>query len=110
MAELLVSAISRDIIPEYARKLLSAFPDNIRKSVKFDKELISLNQPLIEPLSEREFDVLYQMAAGLSYKEIADKLVVSINTVRHHTRNIYSKLNVNSRTQAVGRARELDML
>jgi LuxR family maltose regulon positive regulatory protein len=50
------------------------------------------------------------MAEGYKYKEIAERLVVSINTVRHHTRNVYGKLNVNSRTQAIGRAKELNLL
>ncbi|MFC1879425.1 helix-turn-helix transcriptional regulator [Chloroflexota bacterium] len=50
------------------------------------------------------------MAGGLKYKEVAEQLVISLNTVRHHTRNVYSKLNVNSRTQAIDKAKEMDLL
>jgi LuxR family maltose regulon positive regulatory protein len=50
------------------------------------------------------------MNEGYKYKEIAERLVVSINTVRHHTRNVYSKLDVNNRTQAIGKAKELNIL
>ena len=67
-------------------------------------------QPLVESLSERELEVLRLMATGLKYQEIAEELVVSVNTVRHHTRNIYGKLNVNSRAQAIARAQDLGIL
>jgi LuxR family maltose regulon positive regulatory protein len=65
---------------------------------------------LVEPLSDREINVLRLMAAGHKYKEVAEQLVISLNTVRHHIRNIYSKLNVNNRAQAVARAKELELL
>ena len=63
---------------------------------------------LLEPLSHRELDVLRLMSAGLKHREIAEELVISLNTVRHHARNIYGKLDVNSRAQAVAKAKELD--
>ncbi len=65
---------------------------------------------LAEPLSERELEVLRLLAAGYKYKEVAGRLVISMNTVRSHTKNVYSKLNVNNRTQAIARAKELNML
>lgn len=65
---------------------------------------------MIERLSERELEVLRFIAAGLSNKKIMDELFISMNTVKTHLRNIYSKLNVNSRTQAVAKAKELDLL
>jgi len=65
---------------------------------------------LVEPLSEREIEVLRLIAEGCKYKEIAERLVVSINTVRHHTRNLYGKLEVNNRTQAIGKAKDLNLL
>ncbi|MDH5466069.1 MAG: LuxR C-terminal-related transcriptional regulator [Candidatus Aminicenantes bacterium] len=63
-----------------------------------------------EPLSERELEVLHFIAAGLTNQQIARKLFVSLNTIRSHTKNIHSKLNVHSRTQAVARAKELGIL
>jgi LuxR family maltose regulon positive regulatory protein len=63
-----------------------------------------------EPLTARERDVLKLLSDGLSYKEIAPALFISINTVRFHIKSIYAKLGVNSRTQAVNRARAFKML
>jgi LuxR family maltose regulon positive regulatory protein len=65
---------------------------------------------LIESLSERELEVLHLIAAGLTNPEIASRLFLALNTVKAHTRNIYGKLGVNSRTQAVARARALGIL
>ena len=110
MAELLLFAISQNIAPDYARKLLAAFPEDVRRAVNFEMELIPIAQTLVEPLSDREIDVLRLIAAGYKYKEVAEQLVISLNTVRHHTRNVYSKLNVNNRAQAVARAKELELL
>ncbi|HRQ36297.1 MAG TPA: LuxR C-terminal-related transcriptional regulator [Chloroflexota bacterium] len=67
-------------------------------------------QPLIEPLSERELEVLQLVAAGLSNREISERLFLALPTVKGHNRNIYSKLNVTRRTEAVARARELGLL
>lgn len=61
-------------------------------------------------LSRRELDVLQYMAMGDTNQEIADKLFVSLNTVKTHTNNIYSKLDVKRRTQAVQRAKELHII
>jgi DNA-binding NarL/FixJ family response regulator len=68
------------------------------------------NQPLLDPLSQRELEVLSYIAAGLQNREIADKLVVSLNTVKTHINNIYSKLSVTNRVQAITRARDLGIL
>ena len=69
-----------------------------------------VDQPLIEPLSERELDVLQLLGSELDGPEIARELTVSLATVRTHTRNIYAKLGVNNRRAAVGRAAELGLL
>ena len=85
----------------YLKKLLVAF--EAEKTAP--KEKIHT-----ESLSEREVEVLQLIAAGFSNKDIANKLFISLNTVRTHTKNINSKLEVHSRTQAVARAKELGLL
>ena len=65
---------------------------------------------MIEPLSERELTVLQLIADGLTNQEIASRLFLALNTVKAHTRNIYGKLGVHNRTQAVARARALGLL
>ncbi|MFP4564226.1 MAG: response regulator transcription factor, partial [Spirochaetia bacterium] len=96
---LLEEAASRGIHPEYVGRILSAFSrPNPRR------------QPLLESLSERELEVLEIIAQGLSNQEIAERLYLSLYTVKAHIRNIFGKLDVTSRTQAVARARELGLL
>lgn len=84
----------------YAKKIGSAFKTVMPPKI----------EGLMDPISERELEVLHLIAAGLSNKEIAEKLFVSLNTVKTHTKNINSKLDVNSRTRAVVRAKELGLL
>ncbi len=67
-------------------------------------------QSLIEPLSDRELEILRLIASGMKNQQIADELVISINTVLYHTKNIYGKLDVNRRTQAVQKASKLNLL
>ncbi|MEA3375272.1 MAG: LuxR C-terminal-related transcriptional regulator [Chloroflexota bacterium] len=69
-----------------------------------------VSQPVIEPLTERELEVLEELSRGLTNPEIAERLMVSLNTVKTHTRNIYGKLGVRNRTEAVVRAQELGLL
>ncbi len=75
-----------------------------------DNSRPSASHALIEPLSDRELEVLSLIADGLSNREIAERLVLSIGTVKVHTRNIYGKLDVKSRTQALARAAQFDLL
>ena len=70
----------------------------------------SAGQRLVEPLSERELDVLRLLGSDLDGPDIARELTVSLNTLRTHTRNIYAKLGVNSRRAAVRQAAELNLL
>ena len=70
----------------------------------------ALEQPLIEPLSERELEVLGLIAVGLKNREIAQRLYITTGTVKRHTNHIYGKLGVHSRTAAVARGRELGLL
>jgi LuxR family maltose regulon positive regulatory protein len=65
---------------------------------------------LVEPLSERELEVLQLIAEGLTNREIASRLFLSLNTVKTHTRNFYGKVGVHNRTQAVARAKTLGVL
>jgi LuxR family maltose regulon positive regulatory protein len=65
---------------------------------------------LVEPLSGREIDVLKLLAQGCTDKKIAESLVIARETVHKHLKNIYGKLNVHSRTEAIARARELSLL
>jgi LuxR family maltose regulon positive regulatory protein len=68
------------------------------------------NRLEVQPLSPRELEVLQYLAAGLTNREIAERLVVTINTVKAHTRRLYAKLDVGNRTQAVARGRECSLL
>jgi LuxR family maltose regulon positive regulatory protein len=109
MAQLLRQAASRGIAPEYVGKLLAAFDVSERGSMEIARPH-SRAQPLVEPLSEREMEVLRLLATGLSNREIAEELVVTVGTVKWHLHNIYGKLGVRSRVQAVAQARELALL
>jgi LuxR family maltose regulon positive regulatory protein len=91
-------------------KLLAAFSNDVSRLTPAHKPAHSLvYQPaLVEPLSSRELEVLHLIAEGLSNLAIAQKLFLSTGTVKVHIKHIYSKLDVNSRTQAVARLRELN--
>ncbi len=110
MRELLQIAISQNVSPSYANKLLTAFPKYFHGPIPAEQERNINTQLLAEPLSERELEVIRLIADGFKYREIAERLVVSINTVRYHTRNVYGKLSANNRTQAISRAKELSLL
>ena len=69
-----------------------------------------LHQTLVDALSERELEVLRLLAQGSSNAAIAEQLVVTTSTIKRHVSNIFSKLAVSSRTEAVARARELEIL
>jgi LuxR family maltose regulon positive regulatory protein len=109
MAHLLYEALRREIAPDYVRRLLGAFPN-----AEPEQAVPPIATPgpgeLVEPLSERELEVLQLVAIGLTNSEIASRLFLSVNTVKAHTRNIYGKLGVHNRTQAVTRARALGVL
>ncbi|MCA9872149.1 MAG: hypothetical protein KC441_00780, partial [Anaerolineales bacterium] len=89
----------------YVSRLLTAF--GVQEA---ERSTAVHASPLVEPLSERELEVLQLVAAGLSNREIAGRLYLALPTVKGHNRNIYSKLQVNRRTEAVARARELGLL
>jgi LuxR family maltose regulon positive regulatory protein len=96
----------------YIDLLLNAFPTSempgvARQRIIHQQSTIS---NLVEPLTPRELEVLQLITAGDSNRAIAEKLVITVSAVKKHTANIYGKLNVNSRTQAVARARQLGLL
>jgi LuxR family maltose regulon positive regulatory protein len=109
MTRLLYDALSRRIAPDYVRELLAAFPIAEQEQAR----LVQTQAPefeLVEPLSEREIEVVQFIAEGLTNQEIASRLFLSPNTVKVHTRNIYGKLGANNRTQAATKARDLGIL
>jgi LuxR family maltose regulon positive regulatory protein len=109
MARLLYEAVTREIAPSYARRLLATFP--VAEPEQTGPSKTQAPKPeVVEPLSERELVVLQLIAEGLTNPEIASRLFLSLNTVKVHTRNIYGKLGVHSRMQAVARARALGIL
>lgn len=104
MAALLIAATARGSASPYVRRLLAA------SGASPERPVPTPAHPMIETLSAREADVLRLLATDLNGPEIARELVVSLNTVRTHTKNLYLKLGVNSRRAALSRARELDLL
>jgi len=93
----------------YADKLLEAFTSTVLPLPIGSANLPVLQSPLVDPLSARELEVLHLIAEGLSNDAIAKKLFLSTGTVKVHLKHIYGKLDVNSRTQAVVRLRELNL-
>ncbi len=111
MAHLLAAAGARGLMPNYARKLLAvcAAQAQQREATSYPP-LASPAQPLIEPLSPREVEVLQLIAQGLSNQAMSERLFLALSTVKGHNRNIFGKLQVQRRTEAVARARELGLL
>ena len=121
MAELLGLAARNGIAVDYVRELLGAFDRERSRSqvtgfrleagVTVDLKPETLQpETLLEPLSEREIEVLQLIADGLSNREIAERLTIAVGTAKRHVSNIYAKLDVHSRVQAVARAQELRLL
>ena len=99
------------IMPTYAGKLLAALgAEPLVSAGQVSHPTFPTLPPLIEPLSDRELEVLRLFKTELSGPEIARELVIALSTVRTHTKGIYSKLNVNSRRAAVKRATELNLI
>jgi LuxR family maltose regulon positive regulatory protein len=99
------NGLSRSASPglaDYLERLLAAFPARVASIVT--------PEVLIEPLSPRELEVLLLVEQGLSNQDIADRLIVGLSTAKKHINNIFGKLGVNSRTQALARARQLGLL
>ena len=102
MADMLQAAARRGMAPEHVRRLLGEFGRSGGRP--------AASQSLVEPLSERELDVLRLLVSDLDGPGIADELVVGLSTVRTHTKSIYAKLGVNSRRAAIRRGEELGLI
>jgi LuxR family maltose regulon positive regulatory protein len=100
VAQLLREAAARGIAVEYVGRLLAAWAEAQPPP----------SSHRVEPLSEREMQILRLLAAGLSNREIGDQLFLAVGTVKKYTSTIYDKLGVHSRTQAAARARDLGLL
>jgi LuxR family transcriptional regulator, maltose regulon positive regulatory protein len=111
MARLQSEAAAHGIMPDYTGKLLAAFDAEGRIDPDDSLRLTApASQPLVEPLTDRELEVLQLIAQGLSNREISERLFLALITVKGHNRNIFRKLQVRRRTEAVARARELGLL
>lgn len=111
MAQLLSDAAAHGIMPDYTGRLLAVFEAEGQK--REDKSYLPTTPPaqsLIEPLSQRELEVLHLIAEGLSNREIGERLFLALITVKGHNQRIFGKLQVQRRTEAVARARELGLL
>ena len=116
MATLFSETASRGIMPDYIGKLLAAFESNAQQSEDKSDLPHTLpeghrdGEPLIEPLSQRELEILQLIAQGLSNRQISERLFLALSTVKGHNRILFDKLSVQSRTEAIARARELGLL
>jgi LuxR family maltose regulon positive regulatory protein len=111
MASLLAAMTSTRPGWHYAVRLLAACAADTPAADSTPADRATRPGPgLVDPLSERELDVLRLLATDLDGPDIARRLFVSVNTMRTHTKNIYAKLGVNSRRAAVRRAAELGLL
>jgi LuxR family maltose regulon positive regulatory protein len=116
LARLLEQLHRRGVAGNYITEILAAFettdngPQTTQTAIAPSDIVGRPSLALVEPLSERELEVLQLIAAGLTNAEIAARLYLALNTVKAHTRNIYGKLDVHSRIQAVARSQELELL
>jgi LuxR family maltose regulon positive regulatory protein len=116
MADLLKKLVRQNIAVGYIGRILAAFRAD-EQTVFLDQadqpdtdQPLSTTQPLLEPLTNRELEILNLLARRLNTKEIADKLFISPATVKKHLNNIYGKLTVSNRQQAVAKARQLNII
>jgi len=111
MFRLLSDAAEQGVFSEYTAGLLAAFAFEAQKNEdKPEGSHAALVQLMIEPLSQRELEVLRLISRGLSNQEICEVLFLALNTVKGHNRRIFEKLQVRSRTEAIARARDLGLL
>jgi LuxR family maltose regulon positive regulatory protein len=111
MQQLLSQALAQRIMPDYAGRLLAvAFAEHPQEESATPHLASASSRSLIEPLSEREVQILRLIAVGLSNREICQKLFLALDTIKGHNSRIFAKLSVQRRTEAVARARELGLV
>ena len=106
----LMCSLLKSVAPRLKDSELSAYVKRLLDAMLGESEKVKPEAAKEERLSEREVDVLHRLAAGESYKEIGQKLYLSLNTVQFHVKSIYRKLSVNKRTQAIEKAREMNLI
>ncbi|MFZ2616818.1 MAG: response regulator transcription factor, partial [Anaerolineae bacterium] len=98
----------------YADKLLAAFEQPTAQPPPIgdlrQSQIANRKSQMLEPLSQRELEILKLITLGLSNREIGERLFLALDTVKGHNRRIFDKLQVQSRTEAIARARELGLL
>jgi len=109
MARLLRRTVTDGDARDYVKRLLAAFPTS-KAAAPSKGKIAKAQSKLVEPLSDREMEVLRLVAAGRSNREIGEELCLAIGTVKKHVYNIYGKLDAKRRTEAVTRARELGLI
>jgi ATP/maltotriose-dependent transcriptional regulator MalT len=112
LERLLQQAVDKNICAPYVRKMLGSLQTMHTNELDASPALVmgGRRSSLVEPLSERELEVLRLLASGLAPAEVAKKLYLSPYTLKAHTQNIYAKLAVHSRIEAINKARELNLL
>jgi len=116
LVNLLGQLIEQNVAVDYIGRILDAFKEDEHSAMQGESDHLTVQtirkntQPLAEPLSNRELEVLELLAQRFRNKEIAEKLFISPETVKKHLHNIYGKLNVGSRRQAVDKSQKLGML
>ena len=110
MAHLLSAAAASGWMPDYTDKLLAVWEAQAHQREDTSARPPPAAQRMFEPLSPRELEVLHLMAAGLSNQEMCERLFLALSTVKGHNRTIFGKLQVQRRTEAVARARELGLV
>ena len=107
---LLETPATHPVSRAYLDRVLASFQPISDRGTTSTGQPLTVSHELVEPLSDRELEVLRLLASGLSNREIADELVVALDTVKKHVSHIFGKLGASSRTQAVARARELALI
>jgi LuxR family maltose regulon positive regulatory protein len=105
-----MQALLEELKPRLKDEALSAYASRLLEAMGCGWSKIETREQRQALLSERELEVLHKLAKGLSYQEIGQQLFLSLNTVQFHVKNIYRKLLVNKRVQAIEKAREMNLI